>query len=90
MVSTRDFLNALAYRVLFCVQYIRHSSYPLHSPEHDLITYLMGHVPLLCIPDLADFIQDIGIASLGAKDDEIDKFFKVKGICRFTSFTSLK
>jgi phenylalanine-4-hydroxylase len=73
LVAARTFLGALSRRVFCSTQYIRHHSQPFYTPEPDIVHELMGHAPMLAIPEFADLSQKIGEGSLHASDEDVEQ-----------------
>jgi phenylalanine-4-hydroxylase len=68
ILTQREYLNCLAFRIFPSTQYIRHSLNPFYTPEPDILHEYMGHAVMFANPLICDISQKMGLLSLGASD----------------------
>ncbi len=71
LIEPRIFLSGLANHIMFCTQYIRHSSRPEYTPEPDIVHEVIGHVPMFADEDFVKLSLLIGQAAAVADPDQI-------------------
>jgi phenylalanine-4-hydroxylase len=77
LVDSRSFMGKLADRVMWCTQYIRHSSRPEYTPEPDIVHEVIGHVPTFVDRDFVELSELIGKAALAATDEQLARLERV-------------
>ena len=58
-------------------KFLRHHSDPFYTPEPDLYHEILGHMPMLADKKFADYSQMLGIASLGASEEDVKRLASV-------------
>lgn len=53
ILSQREFLNAFAFKVFCCTQYLRNNKNPDYTPEPDIVHEIVGHVPMFANKEVA-------------------------------------
>ncbi len=71
LIEPKIFLGGLGDHIMFCTQYIRHSSRPEYTPEPDIVHEVIGHVPMFADEDFVKLSLMIGKAAATANLKQI-------------------
>lgn len=77
LLSTKDFISGFQHKIFYTTQHIRHHSQPFYTSEPDIISGLVGYVPLLLDTNISDFLQNLGHVSAIASDGLMEKISKI-------------
>jgi phenylalanine-4-hydroxylase len=77
LVEPRVFLRWLGSRVRLCTQYLRHHARPDYTPEPDVVYEVIGQIPYLTDPDLADLLQSVGQGALTADEERLEQLSRL-------------
>lgn len=77
LLHPKDFLGGLYYKYLHSTQYVRHHVNPGYISDSDVIHELLGHIPMILIPEYSNFIKIFGKISLDLNEKEIWKLIKL-------------
>ena len=59
ILSQREFLNAFAFKVFCCTQYLRNNKNPDYTPEPDIVHEIVGHVPMFANKEVAVRVKSL-------------------------------
>uniref|UniRef100_M3YQ60 Tryptophan hydroxylase 1 n=2 Tax=Mustelidae TaxID=9655 RepID=M3YQ60_MUSPF len=88
LTASLFFLASTVSKMISDLQGLQYSTTMHKTKKKDTCHELLGHVPLLAEPSFAQFSQEIGLASLGASEESVQKlatcyFFTVEfGLCK--------
>lgn len=71
LLESKFFLSALEKSIMYCTQYIRHSSKPDYTPEPDIIHEAIGHVPAFTNSSFVAYSKLIGKAANRANAEQL-------------------
>jgi phenylalanine-4-hydroxylase len=74
LAPLREFYGAFSTSVFYSTQYLRHPSWPLYTPEPDIVHEVVGHANQLACPAFADIYRLVGSAVNRTKTEDALRF----------------